>query len=49
MWKVEYKKTFLRELTKLPKNEQYRIEKIVFEELTSSNPFNLGFIEKMKG
>ena len=42
MWKVEYKKRFLKELSKLPEDVQSQVEKIVFEELTSGNPFILG-------
>lgn len=49
MWKIEYTKRFLKELASLPKNIQYRIESIVFEELNSSNPFELGYFNKLKG
>ena len=49
MWKVEYTKRFLKELAQLPDNVQGRIENIIFQELKSENPFNLGYIEKMKG
>ena len=49
MWKVEYTKRFLKELSKLPREVQARAEKIVFEELLSTNPFNLGYLEHMKG
>jgi mRNA interferase RelE/StbE len=33
----------------LPKAVQERIEPIVFEQLETDNPFELGFLEKMKG
>jgi mRNA interferase RelE/StbE len=49
MWKIEYTKRFLKELASLPKQIQNRVETIVFQELTSDNPFSLGYIEKMKG
>ena len=48
MWKIEYTKRFLKELASLPKNIQYRIESIVFEKLNSSNPFELGYFNKLK-
>ncbi len=49
MWKVEYTKKFLKELSSLPSNVQKRVEAIVFHELLSENIFNLGYLEKMKG
>ncbi len=49
MWKIEYTKRFLKELSKLPKEIQAKAEKIVFEELLSANPFDLGYLERMTG
>ncbi len=49
MWEVEYKKRFLKELSKLPESAQAQVEKIVFEELRCENPFDLGYIEQMSG
>lgn len=49
MWKVEYTKRFLKELADLPEEIQARIEPIVFQELESDNPFDLGYLKKMKG
>ncbi|MDZ8108864.1 MAG: type II toxin-antitoxin system RelE/ParE family toxin [Nostoc sp. DedQUE12a] len=49
MWKVEYTKRFLKDLADLPEDVQARIEPIVFEELESENPFELGYLQKMKG
>jgi mRNA interferase RelE/StbE len=49
MWKVEYSRKFLKELATLPENIRTRVEPIVFEELESDNPFELGYLEKMKG
>ena len=47
MWKVEYTKRFLKELSNLPNEIQVQAEKIVFKELPSSNPFDLGYLEHM--
>lgn len=33
----------------MPKDTQSRIESIVFSELDSQNPFELGYLGKMKG
>ncbi len=49
MWKFEYSKKFLKELASLPKDIQFRVESIVFNELESDNPFELGYLSKMKG
>jgi len=49
MWKVEYKKRFLKELSKLPEDVQGQAEKVVFEELICENPYDLGYLEKMRG
>ena len=49
MWKIEYTKTFLKELTKLPEYIRGRIENLVFYEIKDKNPFEIGIIEKMKG
>jgi mRNA interferase RelE/StbE len=49
MWTVEYTKRFLKELAVLPADIQSRVEPIVFKELESENPFQLGYLEKMRG
>ncbi|MBM3333041.1 type II toxin-antitoxin system RelE/ParE family toxin [Candidatus Sumerlaeota bacterium] len=49
MWKVEYTKRFLKELSQLPKEVRARAERIVFEELLGGNPFLLGYVERMRG
>ena len=49
MWKVEYTKRFLKELSKLHKDVQTHTEKIVFDELLSTDPFELGYLEHMTG
>ena len=49
MWKIEYTKRFLKELSELPKEIRSRAEGIVFEELLAANPFSLGYVERMRG
>ncbi len=49
MWEVEYKRRFLKELSKLPEGVQVQAEKVVFEDLICENPFDLGFLEQMRG
>jgi mRNA interferase RelE/StbE len=49
MWTVEYTKRFLKDLADLPTDIKTRVETIVFEELETDNPFDLGYLEKMKG
>jgi len=49
MWKVEYTKRFIKELSELPNIVQVQAERIVFEELSGSNPFSLGYLERMRG
>jgi len=39
MWEVEFSKRLLKELSKLPSAIQTQVEKIVFEEMISNNPF----------
>ena len=47
-WKVDYTKTFLKELASLPKDVQNRAE-IVFRQLLSTNPFEVGYVERLRG
>jgi len=49
MWKIEYSKRFLKELSKLPEEIQRQAEELVFGELLLVNPFDVGSIERMKG
>jgi mRNA interferase RelE/StbE len=49
MWKVEYTKRFLKELSELPRETQSQVESIVFAELITENPFSLGYLERMTG
>ena len=48
MWTVEYTKRFLKDLADLPTEIKTRVEAIVFEELETENPFDLGYLEKWK-
>ena len=48
MWKVEYTKRFLKELAKLPKSVQEKVEGVVFDELECSNPFDLGYLRDVQ-
>ena len=48
--KIEYRKKFLKELSKIRTGERLRIESFVFKELPKANSiFELGRVEKMKG
>jgi len=40
---------FSKELSELPKEIRVRAESIVFGELLTTNPFSLGYIERMTG
>ncbi len=48
-WKVEYTKTFLKELARLPQEVRERAETVVFHELPTRDPFQVGYVEQMKG
>jgi len=39
----------LKELSKLPDGVQAQAEKVVFDDLICENPFDLGYLEQMKG
>jgi len=43
------KKRFLKELAKLPASVQAQAEKVVFEDFRCENPFDLGYLEQMRG
>jgi len=48
--KVEYRKRFLKELSKIPSDIRMKIEKFVFEDLPSADSIHeVGVIEQMKG
>jgi mRNA interferase RelE/StbE len=46
-WTVEYTKTFLKELARLPKEIRSKAETIAFEEIHCDDPFLLGYVERM--
>ncbi len=47
---VEYRKRFLKELTKIPSKTRLKIEKYVFEDFPKANSiYEVGVIEQMKG
>ena len=47
---IEYRKKFLKELSKIHTGERLRIESFVFKELPKANTiFELGNVEQMKG
>ena len=48
--KIDYRKSFLKELSKIPSGTRSRMEDFVFEELPKANSiFNIGIVEQMKG
>jgi len=48
--KINYRKRFLKELSKIPTEIRSSIESFVFKELPKANSiFELGSVEKMKG
>ena len=48
--KIEYRKKFLKELSKIPVEKRSRMERFVFKELPEANSiFESGRIEPMKG
>ena len=47
---VEYRKRFLKELSKIPSKTRLKIEKFVFQDLPKANSiYEVGVIEQMKG
>ena len=47
---VEYRKRFLKELSKIPSETRLKIEKFVFEDLPKADSiYEIGVIEQMKG
>jgi len=48
--KIDYRKSFLKELSKIPSGTRSRMEDFVFEELPKANSiFDIGTVEQMKG
>lgn len=48
-WQVEFTRTFLKELAKLPPKTRTRIEKIVFGPEIQDDPFLNGQVKKLTG
>ena len=46
---IEYSKKFLKELSEIEDEIKVKIESIVFIDIPDSEPFSLGYIEKMQG
>ena len=47
---VEYRKRFLKELSRIPSEIRHKIEKFVFDDLPKANSiYEVGVIEQMKG
>ena len=48
--KIDYRKSFLKEPSKIPSETRLRMENFVFEELPEANSiFEIGIVEQMKG
>jgi len=48
--KINYRKSFLKDLLKIPSGTRSKIEAFIFEELPRANSiFSIGIVEKMKG
>ena len=48
--KISYRKSFLKELSKIPSGTRQRMENFVFEQLPKTNSiFGIGIVEQMKG
>lgn len=48
-WRIQYTKTFLKELAKLPEKPRQQVETFAFGEAVKTNPFAIGKIEKLAG
>lgn len=48
-WSVQYKRAFLRDLSRLPNNFRTRIEQIAFGDEIKNDPFLNGRTQKMSG
>ena len=48
-WSVQYKRAFLRDLSRLPNNFRTRVEEIVFGDEIKDDPFLNGRTQKMSG
>ncbi len=48
-WHVQYTRTFLKEMSRLPVNIQKRVEAIAFGEGIKQDPFMVGKTQKLSG
>ena len=48
-WRVQYTRTFLKEMSRLPGNIRERVEAIAFGEAVKQNPFMAGKTQKLSG
>ena len=48
-WGVQYTRTFLKEMSRLPAHVRQRAEEIAFGEEVKQDPFNTGKIQKLSG
>jgi mRNA interferase RelE/StbE len=46
---IKYSKKFLKELSCVENEIRIKIEKIAFEEMLATSPFQTGYLEKMHG
>ena len=49
MWKVQHKRTFLKELARLPKQYRERISEIAFGDAIVADPFLAGRLQQLTG
>ena len=48
-WRVQYTRTFLKEMSRLPDSVRERVEAIAFGETIKQDPFMGGKIQKLSG
>ena len=48
-WRVQYTRTFLKEMSRLPNNVRQRVEAIAFGEEIKEDPFLSGKTQKLTG
>jgi len=49
MWRVRLQKRFLKEMALLPPHIRKKVEEIALRVMPKSDPFQLGYVEKMTG
>jgi mRNA interferase RelE/StbE len=48
-WRVQYTRTFLKEMSRLPAHIRQRAEEIAFGEEVKQDPFKTGKVQKLSG